>query len=243
METIFFETGIRLAQVNAVHFDGSDYIRRNTDMTGNADSKLIAGSQWFKRTTTGLEYLWASFTGSSYCLAIYFDASNLITVKGYNAAATEILSVQSSSAVTDTSWHHLAYSFNMGNAAQRHLILDGVDVLSVTTYTDDTLDLADATRDHRCGTNDSDIYPFTGDMAEFWLDYGTYIDLSSAAELQKFYLVSKPVNLGPDGSIPTGSAPLVYFTGDTATWPDNAGSGGTFTEIGTLTTASTSPSD
>lgn len=89
--------------------------------------------------------------------------------------------------------------------------------------------------------------PFNGDMAEFWLSM-TRLDFSVEANRRKFYSATgKPVDVGSDGSTPTGSAPEVYLSvrpGDAASdFATNRGTGGNFTENGTLTIAASSPSD
>lgn len=43
------------------------------------------------------------------------------------------------------------------------------------------------------------------------------------------------------GGNPTGTDPLVFFSGATASWHTNQGSGGGFTENGALTDAATNP--
>src|SRR6185295_18112501 len=43
-----------------------------------------------------------------------------------------------------------------------------------------------------------------------------------------------PVSLGSNGSTPTGSAPLVFMSGDISAWFTNKGTGGGFTLSGTL---------
>lgn len=81
-------------------------------------------------------------------------------------------------------------------------------------------------------------------MSDLWAEYGVYVDFSVEATRLKFRNAGgKPVNLGSDGSIPTGGSPIQYFSGATVDWHTNKGTGGGFTENGTLTTASTSPSD
>lgn len=94
------------------------------------------------------------------------------------------------------------------------------------------------------------IYAISGatwEIAEVWMD-PTYIDFSVEANRRKFYGADgKPVDLGADGSVPTGSQPATYLSvrpGDTAAdFCTNRGTGGNFTQSGTLTLASTSPSD
>lgn len=70
---------------------------------------------------------------------------------------------------------------------------------------------------------------------------GVYMDLSVDTNRRKFIDISgRPVALGPDGSLPTGSRPALYFTGASSVWHNNRGSGGGgFTVSGGLTTAAT----
>jgi len=53
----------------------------------------------------------------------------------------------------------------------------------------------------------------------------------------------KPVNLGSDGSTPTGNQPIIYLNGDETNFQINAGSGGNLTVTGALTACSDGPSD
>lgn len=51
------------------------------------------------------------------------------------------------------------------------------------------------------------------DLAELWFQPGTFIDFSVAANRHKFHSnAHKRVDLGPTGSQPTGSEPLIYLT-------------------------------
>jgi hypothetical protein len=66
----------------------------------------------------------------------------------------------------------------------------------------------------------------------------------SPATIAKFFSAAgKPVALGADGSTPTGTAPRIFFSGDNSSFATNKGTGGSFTLTGSLTNASTSPSD
>jgi len=68
--------------------------------------------------------------------------------------------------------------------------------------------------------------------------------LSIEANRRKFIdAIGKPVFLGSDGSLPTGVAPAMFFSGDSTAFATNRGTGGPFTLTGSLTNASTSPSD
>ena len=84
---------------------------------------------------------------------------------------------------------------------------------------------------------------FDGDLADLYFT-NEYLDISVEANRREFIDASgKPVDLGVTGTNPTGSQPLLFFSGDTSSWHTNKGSGGGMTEVGALTDAATSPSD
>ena len=88
--------------------------------------------------------------------------------------------------------------------------------------------------------------PWNGDIAEVYYAQ-EYVDLSVQANREKFIsgtgTGAKPVDLGNDGSIPTGTQPLIYFRGAKDTWNagTNAGSGGDFTMSGAVVDSSNEP--
>lgn len=84
----------------------------------------------------------------------------------------------------------------------------------------------------------------TFDVSNFYVAMGQFLDLSIPDNVAKFIDgTGKPVSLGTTGASPTGIAPTIFFSGDSSTFPVNHGTGGTFTLTGSLTNASSSPSD
>lgn len=88
---------------------------------------------------------------------------------------------------------------------------------------------------------------YAGDLAEFWWD-DQYIDWSVEANRLKFVSAAgAPVDLGTDGSTPFSTAPNIYLSvrdGDAASaFCTNRGTGGDFTQNGTLTLSTNNPSD
>lgn len=85
----------------------------------------------------------------------------------------------------------------------------------------------------------SNFYPMIGDMADFCLFASdSPIDMAQNADGGLFISAGgKPVD--PSGS----PSSLILLSGDADTFAINQGTGGTFTLTGTLTNASTSPSD
>lgn len=85
------------------------------------------------------------------------------------------------------------------------------------------------------------------DASDWWIANQSLLtgnDISEATRRKFISADGKPVYLGANGELPTGTAPLIYFSGDEATFGQpNLGSAGSFTPTGALTNASSSPSD
>lgn len=76
------------------------------------------------------------------------------------------------------------------------------------------------------------------DLADLWVGIGQLPDFTNASVLASFL---PTVSKGANGSLPTGTAPEFFFSGDTGTFHTNDGTGGGLTLTGTLTTASAMP--
>jgi hypothetical protein len=76
------------------------------------------------------------------------------------------------------------------------------------------------------------------DCSEVLVWPGVWQDLSDSAVRAAMLPTA---DKGSDGSAVTGTAPLVFLSGDTATWHENKGSGSDFTEVGALTDAPSVP--
>ena len=123
----------------------------------------------------------------------------------------------------------------MANTAQRHIYLDDVSSLSVTTYNDLALDLTATSWGF--GATSAGATKITSDIADVQFWFGAYIDLSVEANRRLFITAGgQPV----DPAIAAASAlgtPIVRFAATTvASWHTNTGTGGGFTVNGALTT-------
>lgn len=233
----------------AVNFNGTDtYLTRGAGLTGAADSKLVTGSFWVKHAVDDVEerYIAGATTVGGATIAGFrpfrFNTNNSLVVFGANAANTAILNIQSSvDSMAAGVWRHGMYSVDMADTAKRHLYINDVsDLDSVTTYTDDTLDFTLA--DWAIGARVNAANKLNGDMADFLLWPGVYVDLSVEANRRLFISAAgKPVR--PQVAEDALGTPLVALYGPTASWHTNKGSGGGFTENGALADAATSPSD
>lgn len=230
--------------VQAVNFDGSnDYLTRGADLTGNANSKLFSCSFWIKRSSVGTVYYLAEF-GNALVAFIRFSSSNILRFYGTDTVGGVVFVLETSSAIGDTTaWHHVCASGNTGVTNSLRVYVDGIDRTSIVSQ--NTTPQIDWTNtEHSIGSRYDGSSKIPADIAEFWWTNTEEIDFSVQANREKFRSATgKPVNLGSDGSTPTGTAPLIYLHTTEPNWHVNAGSGGGFTENGALTTASTSPSD
>ena len=254
MQALFMNYGQTLSVVDSADFDGTnDYMTRGAGLTGAADSKLGIISFWCRidagdGTTRLLQSSATTVGGATQGFRVFANTTNGIEFLGTNAAASSILSITTStnSVLAGATWRHVLCSFDMSDTAKRHLYLNDVSDLNVATYTNDTIDYTFA--DWSIGARPDGAVKVDGCFAEFYLAFGQYLDFSIIANRRRFISANgKPVWLGTDGAIPTGTAPLVYQRvadgAAVATFATNLGTGGNFSITGTLTAGSTSPSD
>lgn len=226
---------------NAVNFDGTnDYLLRGADLTGNADGKVGTFSCWIN-VLGGNGTIRVVLSNASGLAALSLNASNLFTVDMYTSGVSGLLRIHSSAIASGSGWKNILSSWDLA-AQTGYLRVNDVDDTSF--YTGPTNGIIDYTRaDYGVGARTDGTKKWDGDLADVWFDPTTYL-APTEANRRKFITASgKPVSLGLDGSKVTGSAPLVFMSGATASWHTNKGGGGGFTETGTLTAADSSPSD
>lgn len=224
----------------AATFDGAnDYMLRGGGLTGAADSKVLTVSFWAKFNEDGSDYQ-TIFVGNypgggtpGVGIFIYRLASQRIYVECYNAAGTQIFKALSHASVpfdVASGWRHFMCSVNLATAAQ-HIYVDGANHLVTDTLTDDTIDY---TQTQWCiGAVDDGTFKTDCCLSELYINIAEYVDLSDAGNRARFYNAGEPVDLGSDGSFPTGTAPTIYMKAWTGA---NAGSGGNFAITGSLDT-------
>jgi hypothetical protein len=229
---------------NASDFDGAnDYLARGADLTGIANSKRGIFSCWF-RLDGGDGSLMAFYGEPDGANKIQRLASNAVRFTLYDVAhGTIILQMETANSYTSgASWHNLLASWDLSTGAE-HLYIDGVSDKVSTTNTNDTIGYSST--NHTIGANGSTFGDkFNGCLSEYYFNMGEYLDFSDAGNRAKFLTgATKPVNLGTDGSTPTGTSPIVYLKNAAASFGTNSGTGGNLTITGTLDVASTSPRD
>jgi hypothetical protein len=224
-----------------VNFDGaSGGLQRNADL-GGANAKVGIVSFWLKMQggDAGFQAI-IEPDGSTTGLSVYRWNDNKIRIVGHNAADAVILDLKSTtSLVAGGAWKHVLASWNLATS-QSQLYLNDVDDSNAVTTTDDTIDYTKT--DWFIGGRSGASLLLNADIADLYFNIVTSFDLSNSTNRRKFISAGgAPVDLGSDGSTPTGTAPIVFLHGPVAGWETNDGSGGGFIELGTLTAASTNP--
>jgi len=232
-------------QCEAVAFDDStDYALRGADMTGTVNtSKKGLGSVWLKADGNGdVRNVWAHVAAT----LILRNADNTITVRRYGASGVIKLDLQTTGTIlVADGWKHLMWSYDM-NGPTTHLYLDDVSDNTENTAVDAAFD--DVRSEWAIGGSVAGDSKWNGDMAELYHNQAEYLDLSTESNRRKFRTATgKPVNLGATGAVPTGNQPILYCSvrpGNAASvFFVNKGSGGNFTDQGSIALAGTSPSD
>lgn len=222
---------------NAVTFDGTnDYV--TIDGTTITPSTRLTFSFWIKFNNKSTYY--RVFHDNGDRTQIFINDDNSVAVFVRDASNSQVLGCQTGGTLLDdtTDWHHWMFSMDSATG-DLHYYIDGVDVTPGWCSFNSTNAYAPNTN-LRFGYDSYQGY-VPADAADIWFDVGTYIDLSVASNRELFYNAGEAVYLGADGSLPTGSAPDIFLTGDTDSWHVNKGTAGGMTEVGALTTAPDAP--
>jgi hypothetical protein len=183
-----------------------------------------------------------SYSSGSALFAAVLEGSSNIGFKLFGAVSGQVQITSNSGSLTTNAWHHVMASWNTNFGAGSRILnlyVDGVNSLNIATDNGSAFSTWGV----------SSVAELTGglhfhaiSLAELYIS-NQFLDLSTLANQRKFITASKrPAFLGANGSLPTGTQPLIYLKGSGAGFNVNSGSGGNFTTTGTLTTPTTTPS-
>lgn len=238
-----------LILTEGAEFDGSsDYMTRGATLTGAADNSKGIISFWFRHDISENGIIFRSQAG------LYITTTNISNQMRLELPVTvggDIKMETTNAQTPATPWHHYLvswdFAFSNGNKL-RDIYLD--DVVNEASYTDGkaSTDIDHTGTNWAIGADWGGSEKFDGGLAELYFEIGTYLDLSIETNRRKFISsTGKPINLGADGSTPTGTAPIVYCRvadgAAASTFATNLGSGGNFSIIGGLELSPSSPSD
>jgi hypothetical protein len=222
---------------NATSFDGTnDFLDRGAALTGISSSQEGILSFWVKFTADGPD---DSFIDATNNFFVWRDGSTKIKVLCLAAGGN--LDITSTASVNVASgWTHVLVFWN---AATAKVYIDDADSTASGTPPAAAIVLTDNTNWRLFGALDN-TRRVEADIADFYLNTDDYLDLTDVTNRRKFISAAgKPVDLGADGSTPTGNQPIIFLANPFSSFETNLGYGGGFTENGTLTAAADSPSD
>jgi hypothetical protein len=234
------------------YFDGSNDYMLAEPLNSGADGTVTSGSVWvnvdslsndpnFFTAEVSTESMPQSFIGSdgSIGINIYQDAGNYYYAK---TSSTGLIT-------TGAGWQHIAWRI-ISNPFSLVIYVDGAAKGTTTAASAGsgfTMDNTNA-RTYIGSARNPPGGKMQGDMAENYVNIGVNLDWSDSATMAKFRSAAGgPVDLGTDGSIPTGAAPDIYCSlrpGDSAAdFKTNRGAGNDFVITGALVLSSTNPGD
>lgn len=218
-------------------------MRRTTAFTGEADGKTGLFSIWLKfNAGTGFKKIIFADTSSDVEISKNTNDNLDIQIYATNDSTLALRLRSMSNNLADGNWHSIiaAWDVNTGSTSKNKVIIDGVDSTELIANIDLNLFY---TRTSWKVSND-DTNGLDADLSEMWWGPNQWLDLSIASNVQKFRSVAgHPVDLGANGSTPTGSTPIIYIPGlYTAVQAGTNSSGaGNFNAVGGTFTAATPP--
>lgn len=214
-------------------------MHRGADLTTNTDSKVGLFSVWVKFDAAGdgiTQYFLGTGGGT---FVVYKFSDNKLGA--YAFTGSFILNMASSGTfVANGAWRHIAMAWDVGNTVAQ-MYVDGSDVRAGSpTITNNNIDYT--TADWGIIADSGQANTVKGDVADLYFNNVATLDISNATNLQKFRSAGgAPVDIGSDGSTPTGTAPIICCKGSVASWHTNKGGGAGFSKFGTLSASATNP--
>lgn len=244
----------------AVGFDGATYLS-NAALVAIDTTSVFSYSMWI--------FCAGQTSGSGSSPLCLFDPANQfngVNITDSNnppvgivfqffedVAGVNTIDGDGSTAVTTSSWTHVLGTISTDAPAGSRTI-----VVKVNGENDNQTFFQDAGIAFASTYNGLPAVIFGDGSGNFYTGYGADIWLSpgqslltagdiSPETIAKFFSAGKPVDLGSDGSTPTGTAPAIFLrrapSAAASTFATNLGTGGDFDITGTLTIAPSSPTD
>lgn len=214
-------------------FDGATaWLFCRDGLTGCAAGKKGIFSGWIKsRVNDFPRVLLANTSNASWSqFQVYLNAANKVVIYGANQGEyTIILTLTSNGTYTTASgWIHIYASWDLSTGRAFLYVNGAYDLASGSLLTNADIDYNSGSfyvdSSEIDGSSDIELCEIYFNSAEYLNDPG------------KFAGGGKPISLGSTGSLPTGTAPVLYLKNPCNSFGTNSGTGGNFSiEDGTLT--------
>jgi hypothetical protein len=218
----------------SAEFNGTNqHLDRTTALSGATTSKLVSFSYSVKFDAN--EGYQIGFSNGSQLNFGILNSVGKIRIIGRQNSANAVINVIGSTTLSTGVWYNICGCFDMANTGSKYLYINNAaETLAVTDYVDDTLNFVEPLEVAASGFGSG---RHNGNIGFLWFNT-EYIDFSQEANRLKFFdAFDYPVDLGADGSVPTGNQPLIYMNNDIHLGT-NLGSGGDFTPINSPTAGS-----
>jgi hypothetical protein len=227
----------------AVTFDGSnDKGTRGADLTGLSDTKVGLFSCWYQLDSggAGTDRRFMSNSSAGGECGFAFDTANKLRIY-FTDTGISANSLQYKTTATHVDygvWHHLLFAWDSASAVGQ-MWIDGVAITDFVSSVNSNYTHNWTSGNAYIGANYSGTANFEGSMSDLYINLTETLDLDTESNRLKFRTADGlPVDLGSDGSTPTGTAPIIFCHIDvaesTSNFYVNAGTGGNFTEAGAL---------
>jgi hypothetical protein len=235
---------------SAVRFDSTegDYLSQPS-LEGAKDSNSGTFSVWVRFEGSGdgqsQPIIDAAVLGFPEDSGITRTADNHFTLTLWGCGVLGV-AVQANTAnvyTTADGWIHVMASWDIGHRIVQLYVNGQLDLALNPTINNYNICYNGPNYDIGAAQN---VPALDADLADLYADLTNYVDLSSAANLERFRTKSgKPVDLGRNcRRAGNGSTPILCLTNPAATWYANQGTGSGMTLNGDgLAAAATSPSD
>lgn len=222
--------------------------------TPPADSPFLSFSLWTRNPTTAFNFgpnFFFSALSQYWGLFAFENSAGDLTFCAKNAALSAVFFRVSSGVVyAVNTWINILGNMDTNHASGARIINTYVSTYGTVNDTPVTFG-GSGSQD----TGSAFSIPFTSagawtnsyfngpnsltgvvDYSDIWWGPGQNIDFSAVANRRKFIGADgKPVFLGANGELPTGTKPFAFFSGSAATFATNLGTGDTFTATGPIT--------
>lgn len=242
-DNLYKPTGNPGVDIPVVNFDGTnDYLTILDGTLGQSDGKTLLISFWIDPDANGTNNRILHTRNNR--LGISHNIDDRIQVIFRNSAGAVLANVDATTRIkADDGLVHVLIAVDLGATTPTiQFRIDGAPLEgnivrgTPNPILDDEIDFTDIEVTIGAIKTSSVFNHFSGDMAQFYLAE-QYLDISDDTNLAKFIDPNgDPVDLGDNGENPlNGTQPRIFLNDPTASWQDNLGQGGNFTENGILT--------
>lgn len=210
---------------------GNDYLSRASALTGIVDGKQVTCAFTASIDSFATSGIVLHMYAATDYFRVYLYSSGM-QVNAYNPTTPPINFTVSGFTPVIGRNYHVVFSFDLTDTGKRYLFINGVSyTMSFSAYNNASIAFTTFST-VRVGLDSGGTNYYNGKLGALWFN-ASYIDLSQSSNLAKFVtgtgIDAKPVDLGANGELPTGTSPLIYLPMYGNNAGKNYGTGGDFT--------------